>query len=143
MSERIEVDIKVPNQTKYLGMIGRIGESLAYSLKGFQGNRREFAYHLNLVLTEALANAICHANHCDPEKGVRVSMSASDQDLIIKVFDQGQGFDIKALSKRKSKSNDECGRGIHLILKLMDHVDYVKEGDSNVLRMQKIFNSGS
>ncbi len=143
MSERIEVDIKVPNQTKYLGMIGRIGESLAYSLKGFQGNRREFAYHLNLVLTEALANAICHANHCDPEKEVRVSMSASDQDLIIKVFDQGQGFDIKALSKRKSKSNDECGRGIHLILKLMDHVDYVKEGDSNVLRMQKIFNSGS
>lgn len=138
MSKRIEVDIKVPNQTKYLGMIGRIGESLAYSLKGFQGNRRELAYHLNLVLTEALANAICHANDCDPDKEVRVSISASDQDLIIRVFDQGQGFDIRALAKLKAKSSDEGGRGIQLILKLMDQVDYLREGDSNVLQMKKI-----
>jgi serine/threonine-protein kinase RsbW len=143
MSKRIEVDIKVPNQTKYLAMIGRIGESLAYSLKDFQGNRRELAYHLNLVLTESLANAICHANHCDPEKEVRVSISASDQDLIIKVFDQGQGFDIKKLANQKSKASDECGRGIKLIIKLMDHVDYIKEGNFNVLQMRKSLKSDS
>lgn len=137
MNRRIEVDIKVPNQTKYLGMIGRIGESMAYSLKGFQGNRRELAYHLNLVLTEALANAICHANNYDPDKDVDVSISASDQDIIIKVYDQGQGFDIEALIKQKSKAGDERGRGIHLIVKLMDHVDYIREGDANVLTMKK------
>lgn len=137
MSKRIEVDIKVPNQTKYLGMIGRIGESLAYSLKGFHGNRRELAYHLNLVLTEALANAMRHANDCDPDKEVRVSISASDQDLIIRVFDQGQGFDIRAFAKLKAKTSDEGGRGIQLIFKLMDQVDYLREGDSNVLQMKK------
>lgn len=138
MSKRIEVDIKVPNQTKYLGMIGRIGESLAYSLKGFQGNRRELAYHLNLVLTEALANAMCHANKSDPDKVVKVSISASDHDLIIRVFDQGQGFDIEALSKTRAKVSDEGGRGIQLIFKLMDQVAYLREGDSNVLEMRKI-----
>lgn len=143
MSKRIEVDIKVPNQTKYLAMIGRIGESLAYSLKGFQGNRRELAYHINLVLTESLANVICHANNCDPEKEVRVSISASDHDLLIEVYDQGQGFDIKALTRKKPKPGDECGRGIHLIVKLMDQVDYIKAGDSNVLKMKKILASKS
>ena len=139
MSRRVKVDITVPNQTKYLGVIGRIGESMAYSLKGFRGNRRELAYHLNLVLTEALANAICHANRCDPDKDVRVLISASDRDLTIKVFDQGQGFDIEASAIRKAKSNAEGGRGIQIIFKLMDRVRYIQEGDGNVLEMTKYF----
>lgn len=139
MSQRVELNITVPNQTKYLGMIGRIGESLAYSLKGYRGNRREFAYHLNLVLTEALANAICHANDCDPEKDVQVSISASDHDLVIKVFDEGQGFDMEALARLRSSSSDEGGRGIQIILKLMDQVRYQREGELNVLEMIKYF----
>ena len=32
MKKRVEVNITIPNDTKYLGMIGRIGEGLAYSL---------------------------------------------------------------------------------------------------------------
>ena len=137
MSKRIKVDITVPNQTKYLGVIGRIGEGMAYSLKSYRGNRRELAYHLNLVLTEALANAIRHANKCDPDKDVRVLISASDQDLIIKVFDQGEGFDIEALAKLKTRFSDEGGRGIQIIFKLMDRVRYIQEGDENILEMTK------
>ena len=137
MSKRVKVDITVPNQTKYLGVIGRIGESMAYSLKSYRGNRRELAYHLNLVLTEASANAICHANNSDPDKDIRVLISASDQDLIIKVFDQGEGFDIEALAKLKAQTSDEGGRGIQIIFKLMDRVRYIQEGDRNVLEMIK------
>ncbi|MCD6581726.1 MAG: ATP-binding protein [Desulfuromusa sp.] len=137
MSKRVKVDITVPNQTKYLGVIGRIGESMAYSLKSYHGNRRELAYHLNLVLTEALANAIQHANDNDPDKDVRVLISASDQDLIIKVFDQGEGFDIEALAKLKARASDEGGRGIQIIFKLMDRVRYIQEGNKNVLEMTK------
>jgi serine/threonine-protein kinase RsbW len=137
MKKRVEVDITVPNQTKYLGMVGRIGESMAYSLKSYTGNRRELAYHLNLVLTEALANAICHANDSDPDKEVRILISASDHDLIIKVFDQGQGFDIEATAKLKTRLKDEGGRGIQLIYKLMDKVEYIRKGDTNILKMTK------
>lgn len=139
MSKRVEVNITVPNQTKYLEMIGRIGESLAYSLKNYHGNRQELAYHLNVVLTEALVNAIYHANNNDPEKNVKISISVSDQDLVIKVFDQGRGFDIETLAKHKTKPCDESGRGIKIILKLMDQVRYLQEGDRNVLEMTKYF----
>lgn len=137
MSKQVNIDITVPNQTKYLGMIGRIGESMAYSLKSYHGNRRELAYHINLVLTEALANAIRHANDFDPDKEVRVTISASDHNLIIKVFDQGQGFDIAKLANLKVQESDEGGRGIQIILKLMDQVRYIQEGDCNVLEMTK------
>lgn len=143
MSKRIEVDIKVPNQTKYLAMIGRIGESLTYSLKDYKGNRRQLAYNVNLVLTEALANAICHANKFDPEKDVRILISASDLDLTIKVYDQGQGFDISTHADQKSKDSDESGRGVQLIVKLMDEVDYAKEGRFNVLTMKKLLTDKS
>ncbi len=137
MDRRVEIDITVPNQTKYLGMVGRIGESMAHSLKSYQGNRRELAYHLNLVLTEALANAIHHANAGDPDKDVRILITASDHDLTIEVFDQGQGFDIEAISKIKSHLKDEGGRGIQLIYKLMDKVEYLRKKDANILRMTK------
>lgn len=137
MSQELRFDITIPNQTQYLSMIGRTGENIAYSLKDYQGSRRELAYHLNLVLSEALANAICHANQEDPEKSVRIVITASDQDLALKVYDQGPGFDFQAFAERKSKSSDESGRGVLLILKLMDHVEYIKEGDFNVMIMNK------
>lgn len=139
MTKRVTVDITVPNQTEYLGMIGRLGESLAFSLKSYQGNRRELAYHLNLVLTEALANAICHANECDPEMEVKISISASQQDLFIQVYDQGQGFDLDSLVQQTTAENAEGGRGIQIIYKLMDEVSYRRVNGFNVLEMKKNF----
>ena len=55
---RIEVDIKVPNQTRYLSLIGKIGEDIAKELDRYNGDKGTLAYHLNMVLTEAMANAI-------------------------------------------------------------------------------------
>lgn len=137
MSKRVELNIKVPNQTRYLAMVGQIGESLAFSLNNYQGNRRELAYHLNLCLTEALTNAICHGNDSDPEKDVHITISASDEDLIIRIYDQGPGFDISTRRKANAHPCDEGGRGVNIILKLMDHVSYVQEKGVNVLEMTK------
>lgn len=139
MAKPVIIDITIPNQTKYLGLIGRLGENLAFSLKGYQGNRRELAYHLNLVLTESLANAICHANESDPEMEVKVSISATEEKITVRVFDQGPGFDLKAIADRKCKDHyDEGGRGIQIIHKLMDEVSYSQEQEFNVLEMKKI-----
>ncbi|WP_303721255.1 ATP-binding protein [Malonomonas rubra] len=137
MSQQVDIDIRVPNQTKYLGMIGKIGESLAHTLANYEGDREELAYHLNLVLTEALANAICHANACDPCKEVKVSISASNKELTIRVFDHGQGFDIQKLAQAKVRATDEGGRGVQIIFKLMDQVKYLKSGAGHVLEMTK------
>ncbi len=137
MTTRVELNFKVPNQTSYLAMIGQMGETLAYSLKNFHGNRKELAYHLNLVLTEALTNAICHGNACDPEKYVTIDIAATDKTLVIKVIDQGQGFDITARDKIKAAPLDESGRGINIIMKLMDKVSCTREKGMNVLKMTK------
>jgi len=135
--KEIEVDIKVPNQTRYLSLIGRIGEDIAKELDRYSGDRETLAYHLNLVLTEAMVNAIKHANAGDPDKTVHIFINITDDDLSIKVFDNGQGFDINAIPPPNFTQLEDRGRGIFLIRSLMDTVNYRQVCDGNVLEMTK------
>ena len=97
MNDNLEVDIKVPNQTRYLSLIGKIGEDIARTLKRYRGDREELAYQINLVLTEATSNAILHAVSDRANQLIHINIAIINQNLHIKVFDQGQGFDPKAL----------------------------------------------
>jgi serine/threonine-protein kinase RsbW len=133
----IEVDIKVPNQTRYLSLIGRIGEDIAKELDKYTGDRETLAYHINLVLTEAMVNAIKYANAKDPEKLVHIVINISDDALVIKVFDKGQGFDINTIPSPDFNRLEDRGRGIFLIRSLMDSVCYKKVRNGNVLEMSK------
>jgi len=133
----IEVDIKVPNKTRYLSLIGRIGEDIARELERFSGDKETLAYHLNLVLTEAMVNAIKHAGAKEPEKLVRIVISIHHDDLTIKVYDDGQGFDINDIPPPNFEELEDRGRGIFLIRSLMDSVCYRKNCRENILEMKK------
>lgn len=133
----LEVDIKVPNQTRYLSLIGRIGEDIAKELGRYSGDRETLAYHINLVLTEAMVNAIKYANADDPDKMVHIFINITDDDLLIKVFDNGQGFDINSVPPPDFEKLEDRGRGIFIIKTLMDCVSYRKVSDGNVLEMTK------
>ncbi len=133
----IEVDIKVPNQTRYLSLIGRIGEDIAKELDRYDGDRETLAYHINLVLTEAMANAIKYANSKSSDKLVHSLINISEDDLVIKVFDKGQGFDINSIPSPNFEQLEDRGRGIFLIRSLMDSVNYKKVRNGNVLDMWK------
>ena len=141
MNEKIELDIRVPNETRYLSLIGKIGESLAQTLQKYRGDREELAYHINLVLTEAVANAIKHARAEAPADEVHISISIQDHRLLIRVFDQGQGFDICSLPTTEQELEDKClqdhGRGIYIMRALMDRVSYRRMAQGNVLEMEK------
>jgi serine/threonine-protein kinase RsbW len=135
-SDRIAVDIKVPNQTRYLCLIGHIGENIAQTLRDYAGDRDKLAYDLNLVLTEAMSNAIEHANVGDPAKEVHIEISIVDQRLIIKVFDFGSGFDITQYIEPRAPL-DESGRGIYLMSTVMDELTYQPTDSGHVLEMSK------
>lgn len=133
----IHLEIVVPNQTRYLSLIGNIAEEVAKTLDDYPGDREALAYHLNLVLTEAMVNAIEHTT-ANPRKTVRVCIRIADKDLRIRVHDQGQGFDLNAVPTPDFEQPDERGRGIFLIRTLMDTVDYRRtEEGGNVLEMYK------
>ena len=133
----IHLEIVVPNQTRYLSLIGNIAEEVARALDDYSGDREALAYHLNLVLTEAMVNAIQHTLPADTRKTVRVCIYIADKDLRIYVYDQGQGFDLDAVPAPDFDEPTERGRGIFLIRTLMDGVVYRKTDRGNVLEMHK------
>jgi serine/threonine-protein kinase RsbW len=136
----LEVDIKVPNQTKYLSLIGKIGEDIAKELDRYSGDRETLAYHINLVLTEATVNAIKYAKNGDKNKMVRIMIHITDEAISIKVYDHGQGFDINAIPAPDFDVLEDRGRGIFLIKSLMDSVCYQQLPDCNMLEMTKKLN---
>jgi len=138
MKNHIDIRITVPNQTRYLSLIGRIGENMVHELDSFQGDRETLGHHLNVVLTEALVNAIKHANAADPDKEVQICINVCDKELVIRVYDNGQGFDLDLVPHNGCPDPlIEKGRGLYIIRSLMDTVVYKKTNGGNVLEMKK------
>ena len=139
MKNEIDLEITVPNQTCYLKLIGRIGEDMARELDLLKGDSESLAHHLNMVLTEAMANAIKHATAADPDNEVHISIKISEQELVIKVFDCGPGFNLDDVPDPSFEVYplNEKGRGIFIIRSLMDTVIYKKTNGGNVLVMKK------
>ncbi len=132
---RINLEIEIPTQTRYLGLIGNIGEQLAKDLSGYAGDRDVLAYNLNLVLTEALSNVMKYAGG---ESGaLRVCIRIEENVLSIQVHDQGLGFDFESHRCKEPEELCERGRGIFIIRQLMDSVAYRKTEHGNVLEMKK------
>lgn len=138
MKNNIDIEITVPNQTRYLSLVGKIGENMAHELGSFPGDRETLGQHLNLVLTEAVVNAIKHANISDINDEVHIRISVSDKELLIRVYDNGQGFDLNLVPCNGCPDPlNEQGRGIFIIRSLMDSVEYKKADGGNVLEMKK------
>ena len=133
-----QVDVIIPTQTKYLHLIGSIGEHIGKDLEDFSGDREALAYHLNLVLTEATTNATKHSNSDDPKDTVRINIDIQEQELIIRVYDHGQGFDLDTVPKPDFEHPKENGMGLFFIKTLMDSVTYKKRDDGNILEIRKL-----
>jgi len=82
---------------------------------------------LDLVLREALVNAIVHGSESNPAKSVRICVAlAEDCSTLIVVKDAGSGFDPNQLPNPVMGENllSTHGRGIFLINRLMDDVRF-------------------
>lgn len=133
----VAVDIVVPNRTEYLALVGNIAECLARSLETYSGDREALAFDLNVVLTEAVMNAIQHGSPVSTPEMLRVRIDIEGEVLSIRVHDSGQGFVLDELAERDPDALEESGRGIFLIRALMDSVSYRKTPSGNVLELKK------
>jgi len=133
----LSLDLVVPNNTRYLRLIGNIAEQLAKVADTVAADHDTIAYHLNLALTEAAANAIRHGPPSGSKNAVRICISIEDKDLCAQVHDHGQGFNLEAVPTPDFADLDEHGRGLFLIRSVMDSLEYRKTESGNVLEMRK------
>jgi len=90
---------------------------------------------LHTVLVEAVENAFIHGNKGVRELDVRVFISISLVEIFVEVEDQGEGFDMNAISLPIDHLNleREGGRGIFFIKKLSAGCYTVGKG--NIIRI--------
>lgn len=81
---------------------------------------------LLLSITEATTNAIIHGNKCDESKIVTIDVRKENDKVVIKVKDQGKGFEPDRVPDPTEPENllKDSGRGIYLMRVYMDDVRY-------------------
>ncbi|HOW43415.1 MAG TPA: ATP-binding protein [Candidatus Omnitrophota bacterium] len=106
------------------------------------GCQEEDAFNIRLALEEALTNAIRHGNASDPRRQVSVHIEADSRQVAMDVHDQGKGFDFLHLPDptRREYVNRPSGRGVFLMRKLMDEVEFYDQGSG--VRMVKRLGGG-
>lgn len=97
---------------------------------GFEDDRLRLNFRVGL--TEALANAMLYGNLRDPRKHVRIVAHLSPQEVSVEVTDEGRGFNPSSVLDPTLPDNRQRagGRGLFLIRKLMDHVEFNERGNS-------------
>ncbi len=82
--------------------------------------------NIAMAVREATVNAVIHGNAYDREKQVTASFEATDDDLVIRITDQGIGFNEQAIPDPLSPENilRGSGRGVFLMRAFMDEVHF-------------------
>jgi len=96
---------------------------------------------IRLAVDEAYTNVIKHAYNFDPSKLVNIKVQLDGQEFLITLADEGRCFNpdtyIEPDVKERIMLRKRGGVGVYLIHKLMDHVEYRKQGIQNEIMMSK------
>jgi len=95
------------------------------------GYSDECAFAIRLALEEAVVNAHKHGNRCDNQKHIVVSYDVQPQRVVVRVRDEGPGFNPCVIPDPTSPDRISlpCGRGIMLMRAYLDDVSYNEQGN--------------
>lgn len=85
-----------------------------------------------ISLTEAVNNAITHGNLNDENKTVQIQLQKENNNIAIRVSDEGRGFDYDNLPDPTAPENilKTGGRGVFLMHQLTDDIRFDDNGST-------------
>ena len=133
MSMRYEVSIPAN-----VAAISPVVDAVMARIHKAHARAKEIEFAIETALREALANAVLHGCKANSAKLVHCEVSCDAFGTVrITVRDPGEGFDPASLSDPLHEENlhADHGRGVYLIRKLMDEVQFADGGRE--VRMRK------
>jgi serine/threonine-protein kinase RsbW len=124
--------LRLPSKAENLILVERMVEDVCDI---FSIGEEKFG-NIIISVTEAVNNAIVHGNKNNPTKSFDISFRSSPTDITFVVKDEGSGFDPASLPDPTAPENIEKdnGRGVFLMKKLADKVDFEDGGRTVILR---------
>ncbi len=98
-------------------------------------------FEINLIVDELFSNIVSCGFRDNGTHWININISRRDGAITIRVEDDGVPFNPKS----SQKPDLECpmeerrigGLGIHLVTELSDKISYYREGDKNILILEK------
>ena len=123
-SNNSRVSLTLASSLESVDKVERTAESFAANA-GFD---EDTVPNIAMAVREAAVNAILHGNAYNPAKQITASFEATSDSLIVRIADQGTGFDPTSVPDPLAAENilRGSGRGIFLIKAFMDEVHFRK-----------------
>src|SRR5215510_8070193 len=135
MREALEVKL-----TNKLSELDRLNQTLA-EFGSRQGLATNVMRDLKLGLEEIFINIISYGYTDNREHEIKVRLSAQPGEINAEVEDDGQPFNPLETpapdTTQRLEERNIGGLGIHLVRKLMDGLEYRRQGDKNLLILKK------
>jgi serine/threonine-protein kinase RsbW len=127
MEKLLRISSKIENLRKVEKLVDDLSTEFSISSDVY-GN-------ILIATLEAANNAILHGNKLDERKNVNILCKMENNCLIIQIEDEGGGFDYKNVPDPTAPENIENvnGRGIFLMEKLSDKIEFTRNGATVVL----------
>ncbi len=124
MEKTLKIVSKIENLRKVEKLVDELSSDYSIS-SDIYGN-------ILIAALEAANNAILHGNKLDENKYVNITVKLDERKLRIKIDDEGIGFDYKNVPDPTAPENIENvnGRGIFLMEKLSDRIEFTRNGAS-------------
>ncbi len=140
------IELTAPSRQEYLDRIASFVEKIDEELDALAGARldHETREEVKLALTEIASNAMEWGNRGDESRRVHVSYGLFPGELVLKVEDEGEGFDPAAvpdptvspaaLQRRRLAGGKRMGGfGLLVARKVMDRVIHSERGNCVLL----------
>ncbi len=129
--EKLKTDLKAVNP-----FLDRVAQELLPLI-----GSKDDVFKIKLALEEAVVNSMRHGNRLDERCFVTVHIDVGPRQITMDIHDEGDGFDFRVLPDptRGEKATQPSGRGVYLMRKLMDKVEFYDNGSG--VRMSKTIQS--
>jgi serine/threonine-protein kinase RsbW len=126
MKNGSSVQVRLPSELGF----EKVAMSTAASMAGLMGFSNDRIEDLKTAVAEACINAIEHGNRLNNSLSVGVVLSTSDDQLEVKVIDDGAGVQSAPhkpdIDRKMHGDEDPRGMGMFLIQALVDEAEWVQ-----------------
>ena len=132
MLKQLIIESDIANLTKVENTIDSLTNEIGISKDSYG--------KIMVAVMEAVNNAIIHGNKADLKKKVEIEFKSERRNLNVSVTDEGKGFKPGEVPDPTRPENIEeiSGRGIFLMSKLADEIEFNRKGNNVILKFKNI-----
>jgi serine/threonine-protein kinase RsbW len=119
-----------------------LAESISMRVAEAAGFPEEEVHKIGMAVREGVINAYNYGNQQDRRKKIMMSVELQPETMIVRVLDQGKGFELTEIPDPLAEENllRTSGRGLFLMRAFMDdfRVEHGPEGGAQLIMIKKL-----